>query len=138
MGIRENLGDRALLITAEEEGDIAAASLSFQKGNHLYGRYWGANRVYDCLHFELCYYQLIEYAIASGIQRVEAGAQGEHKVKRGFIPCPVHSAHALRHPRIHDAVQDFVERERRKTAEIIELIAGHTPYRNPELRCPPL
>ena len=131
-GIPECLGDRALLVTAKEDDTIAAASLSFQKGENLYGRYWGANRAYDCLHFELCYYQLIEHAIQNGIMRVEAGAQGEHKVKRGFVPRAIHSLHHLKHPQIHGAVEDFVEREARRTKHILQLIAEHSPYRRPE------
>ena len=89
-----------------------AATLSFEKGDHIYGRYWGAFEHADNLHFELCYYQLIDHALEHGRSLVEAGAQGQHKIKRGFLPVVTHSVHALRHPGMHDAIARAMEQER--------------------------
>ena len=87
---------RLLLILAyDRDGDCVAGSINFLKGDNLYGRYWGCKRDYKSLHFELCYYQPIEYAIRKGIKLFEAGAQGDHKIKRGFLPELTYSAHWL-------------------------------------------
>ena len=101
------VGHRAVVAFARSEdegGKIVAGALSFEKGAHLYGRYWGAFVDVDSLHFEVCYYQLIERAIERGLSLVEAGAQGPHKLKRGFLPVVTHSSHKLKHPALHDAV----------------------------------
>jgi predicted N-acyltransferase len=78
---------------ARRNGSLVAASLNFEKGKHLYGRYWGCDESHEMLHFELCYYQLIDRAISRGLTRFEAGAQGTHKVRRGLMPSAIHSAH---------------------------------------------
>lgn len=109
---KEKLGGRAVVVFAREEGRIVAGTLSFEKGKHLYGRYWGAFEHVDMLHFELCYYRLLDYAIARGFTLVEAGAQGPHKLKRGFLPVVTHSAHKLAHPGLHDALTRAIEHER--------------------------
>lgn len=126
----ETIGHRAVIAWARRRGRVIAATLSFEKGEHLYGRYWGAFEEVDGLHFELCYYALIEHAITTGKSLFEAGAQGEHKVKRGFVPVEVHSAHALADPHLHRAVADFLIAERRETAGIIGMIDRHSPFRN--------
>ena len=113
---RGAIGRRAVTVIAWDGDRPIGGSLSFRKGPHLYGRYWGAVADVDALHFELCYYRLVEYAIATGVTLFEAGAQGEHKTRRGFEPALTHSAHRLAHPGLHDAVARFVDEERRALA----------------------
>jgi uncharacterized protein len=127
--VAERLRHRAVMVVARESGRIVAATLSFEKGSHLYGRYWGARRDYDGLHFELCYYRLLERAIERGMTRVEAGAQGAHKLKRGFLPAVIHSAHSFDHRGLSAGVAAFVEQESAETQRIIEQLALHGPGR---------
>ena len=123
------LGDSPLVIAARREGQIVAASINFEKGAHLYGRYWGAVRRHDMLHFELCYYRLIDHAINNRMQRFEAGAQGTHKLRRGLMPVPIHSAHWIRHPVLSDAIADFLPREAVSVREQIDHLSQHGPFR---------
>jgi len=123
------LDDSALVLAARDEGRIVAASLNFVKGAHLYGRYWGAMERHDMLHFELCYYRLIEHAIENRMQRFEAGAQGTHKLRRGLMPVPIHSAHWLRHPVLAQAVADFLPREAASVQQQIRELEQHGPFR---------
>jgi predicted N-acyltransferase len=127
---RETVGHRVLVVLARRRGRIVAMALSFEKGRHLYGRYWGADSFVDGLHFELCYYRLIEHAIATQKTLVEAGAQGEHKLKRGFVPVVTHSAHWLSHPGLHQAVSEALREEQRETAGLIEALGTHLPFRS--------
>lgn len=136
---REAIGPRALAIFARHHGRTIAATLSFARGAHLYGRYWGAIAQVDCLHFELCYYRLIEYAIAKQLTLVEAGAQGEHKLKRGFVPVAIHSVHHLVHPALADAVGRFLEHERREVLDALPRWGEHAPFREGEApQAPPI
>ena len=128
----ESLGHRAVIAMAFDEGEPVAASLAFEKGAHLYGRYWGCSEDYDMLHFELCYYQLIERAIEQGMNRFEAGAQGTHKLRRGLMPVPIHSAHWLRHPALAEAVAEFLPQEAMATERQIESLQEHGPFRRDE------
>lgn len=107
----QRLRRRAVAVLAEREGRLIAGTLNFEKGQHLYGRYWGAAEEVPMLHFELCYYTLIERAIARGMSRFEAGAQGRHKLKRGMLPAAIHSAHWVRDERLRQAVAEFLPRE---------------------------
>ena len=128
----DSLGDRAVIVMAmdpEQGGEPVAASLAFEKGTHLYGRYWGCSEDHEMLHFELCYYQLIERAITEGMDRFEAGAQGTHKLRRGLMPVPIHSAHWLAHPALAEAVSEFVVHEAMATERQIEALADHGPFR---------
>jgi predicted N-acyltransferase len=128
----ETLGDRAVIVMAfdpEQDGEPVAASLAFEKGAHLYGRYWGCSEDHEMLHFELCYYQLIERAIDEGMSRFEAGAQGTHKLRRGLMPVPIHSAHWLRHPALAEAVGEFLAHEAMATQRQIASLADHGPFR---------
>jgi len=128
----DSLGDRAVIVMAfdpAQDGEPVAASLAFEKGAHLYGRYWGCSEDHEMLHFELCYYQLIERAIDQGMSRFEAGAQGTHKLRRGLLPVPIHSAHQLRHPALAEAVSEFLVREAMATDRQIESLADHGPFR---------
>jgi uncharacterized protein len=132
-GARERIGARALVCFARREGRIVAGTLSFVKGKHLYGRYWGAFEPADMLHFELCYYQLIEHAIREGLTLVEAGAQGPHKLKRGFLPVVTHSAHKLAHEGLHAAVERAVRQEAAALVAEIEEAQRAGPFREEAL-----
>ena len=123
------LNGSPLVVAARDEGSIVAASLNFAKGGHLYGRYWGASQRHDMLHFELCYYRLIEHAIDHGMRRFEAGAQGTHKLRRGLMPVPIHSGHFIRHPVLAQAVADFLPREAASVREQIRELSRHGPFR---------
>jgi len=100
-----------LLVIAERDGERIAASLVIHNSHTLYGRYWGAIEHVPCLHFEAAYYQPLEFCIANGIGTFEGGAQGEHKMARGFLPVKTHSAHWLAHPAFSDAIERFLQRE---------------------------
>lgn len=106
-----------------------AGSLFFYKGNALFGRYWGAVRELPMLHFELCYYLPMEWALARGMRRFEAGAQGEHKIKRGFLPSTCFSAHWAAHPGLDRAIADFVKHEADYVAREQELLSEGTPFK---------
>ena len=110
--LRANHADRIVCTFADDDSDRpVAGTLNLYKGAHLYGRYWGCLQEHDALHFELCYYQLIELAISREMRRFEAGAQGSHKIKRGLMPALTHSSHWLRHPGLDAAVSRFLARE---------------------------
>lgn len=123
------LRQSALVCAATQDGRMVAASLNFEKGKHLYGRYWGAAGRYDMLHFELCYYRLIERAIERGMDRFEAGAQGTHKLRRGLMPRPIYSAHWIRHPVLRSAVSEFLPREAQSVQDQIRHLSYHGPFR---------
>jgi hypothetical protein len=126
------LADRCLLVLARRDGRIVAGALNLIGGDCLYGRYWGAIEQHPCLHFELCYYQAIDYAIAHRLPRVEAGAQGEHKLARGYLPVTTWSAHWIRDPGFRDAVARFLVAEREAVAEASDLYTDAGPYRKDE------
>ena len=125
----ETLPDHVLLILAEREGRPIAAALDIFSEEALYGRYWGAVEQVPCLHFEACYYQGLEFCIERGIRAFEGGAQGEHKLARGFLPTPTWSAHWLRHPRFADAVEKFLAREAKGVERYIDELGEHSPFR---------
>lgn len=131
---KATIGHRALVGIAHRDGEIIAGTLSFEKGPHLYGRYWGAFEPIDGLHFELCYYQLIEHAIDTQKTVFEAGAQGQHKVKRGFVPVRIHSAHQLAHPGLHSAIARHVALERMAIGPALDDMASHAPYHRGDAR----
>lgn len=123
-------GLRPLLVLARDGGVPVAGALHLVGGDTLYGRYWGCAESRPFLHFELCYYQAIEYAIARGLRHVEAGAQGPHKIQRGYMPVRTFSAHWIRHPALRDAVARFLEGERDAVEyEITAIRATMSPYR---------
>ena len=125
----ERMGDRVLLILAERDGQPIAGALNLIGADTLYGRYWGCTEDVPFLHFELCYYQAIEAAIARWLQRVEAGAQGEHKLARGYAPVTTWSAHYLPDPNFRRAVAEYLEREREAVAHEQEYLGELTPFR---------
>ncbi|WBH15485.1 GNAT family N-acetyltransferase [Sphingomonas radiodurans] len=127
--LAERMGDRVLLILAEREGVPIAGALNLIGGNALYGRYWGCTEDVPFLHFELCYYQAIDAAIARGLATVEAGAQGEHKLARGYAPVPTWSAHYLPDPGFRRAVADFLVRERAAVEADQEFLERMTPFK---------
>ena len=127
--VGESMGEQIVLILAKRAGHYVAGALNFFGEGILFGRNWGASEFIPFLHFETCYYQAIEYAIAHGVQRVEAGAQGEHKLLRGYLPVPTYSAHYIAHAGLRRAVAEYLTAERAAAAETIELLAEHAPYR---------
>lgn len=130
--LRETMGDRILLILARRAGRCVAGALNFVGADTLYGRYWGGIEDHPFLHFEVCYYQAIEFAIAHGLKRVEAGAQGAHKLSRGYLPAETYSAHYIADPALRRAVADYLKRERRAVAQGIALLTEDSPYRRGE------
>ncbi len=118
-----------ILMLARSEDRWVAGSINYYKGNCLYGRYWGCLEEFKHLHFELCYYQAIEYAIKHGIELFEAGAQGPHKIQRGFLPEMTYSAHWIEHPGFRVAISDFLEREKIAIATSFQHSEKHMPYR---------
>ena len=125
----ERMADRILLVLAFARGEAIAGALNFIGGEALYGRYWGSIVDKPFLHFELCYYQAIDAAIALGLQRVEAGAQGQHKLARGYEPVQTWSAHYIANPGFRSAVGDFLERERAGVAQDQMWLGERTPFR---------
>lgn len=128
--IGETMADRVLLILARQGGQYVAGALNFIGGDCLYGRYWGERGHRPFLHFEICYYQAIDVAIARGLARVEAGAQGEHKLARGYIPVETYSAHYIADPDLRRAVSDYLAHEREAVRESADVLASFGPYRN--------
>ena len=127
--IHETMADEIVLVMAWMDGEAVAAALNFIGSDALYGRNWGALIHKPFLHFELCYYQAIEAGLERGLARVEAGAQGEHKLARGYEPVTTHSAHYLAHPGLADAVGDYLERERAAVDWDVKALAQHVPFR---------
>ena len=118
-----------LLVLALRDGQPIAGALNFIGRDTLFGRYWGAIEDHPCLHFELCYYRAIDFAIAQGLARVEAGAQGEHKLARGYLPRPVHSLHWIRDAGFRQAVSQFLTAERDAVDHEIEVLTAYGPFR---------
>jgi len=127
----EGMADRVLLIMARREGRWIAGALNLIGGDCLYGRNWGCVEDVPFLHFELCYYQAIEWAIQHGLARVEAGAQGQHKIARGYLPAPVYSAHYIADPALRGPVERFVMQERAGVEQEMEWLAEeYSPFRH--------
>ena len=128
--IGERMPEKVVLIMAKRGGDYIAGAFNILGRDTLYGRNWGSPREYRFLHFECCYYQAIEFAITHGLQRVEAGAQGPHKLQRGYLPVPTYSAHWIPDPGFRRAVASFLDREREMVEEKIEHLAEFSPFRH--------
>ncbi|MCW2284995.1 putative N-acyltransferase [Rhodoblastus acidophilus] len=128
----EKLGDRVLLVMARRNGRPIAGALNLIGDDALYGRNWGCLEDHPCLHFELCYYQAIDFALSRGLKRVEAGAQGEHKLARGYEPVATFSAHEFRDPRLAAAAEDFFAHEGAAVEEVIAEYAAMAPFRKGE------
>ena len=127
--IGERMAEDILLVMARRDGRYIAGAINFIGGETLYGRHWGCIEDHPFLHFEVCYHQAIDFAIKKGLARVEAGAQGEHKLARGYLPVTTHSAHYITHAGLRRAVADYLERERRDVEMVGEYLAEHGPFR---------
>lgn len=127
--VGEKMRDRILLIMARRAGRWIAGAINFIGADTLYGRNWGAIEHHPFLHFELCYYQAIDYAIARRLKRVEAGAQGEHKLSRGYLPHTTYSAHFIANPPLRRAIADYLARERVYVRAAAEELAAAAPFR---------
>ena len=125
----ETLRNDMLLVLALRDGVPVAGALNFIGRQTLFGRYWGCLEDHPCLHFELCYYRAMDFAMAQGMARVEAGAQGEHKLARGYLPVPIHSLHWMREPGFANAVANYLAAERRAVEEDIEVLTAYGPFR---------
>ncbi len=132
--IQATMADQILLVMAQRQGRYIAGALNFIGDDALYGRNWGCSEDRPFLHFEVCYHQAIEFAIARGLKTVEAGAQGAHKLARGYEPVETHSAHFISHPGFRRAVADFLESERAHVSAEIEYLGQRTPFRKGELQ----
>lgn len=128
----ERMADQCVLFVADAEGTPVASALNLVGGEALYGRYWGRVADLPFLHFELCYYQAIELAIELGLARVEAGAQGEHKLARGYEPTPTYSAHWIAHPGLRNAIAQYLKSETPAVIDEAEMLAEHTPFKKGE------
>jgi predicted N-acyltransferase len=125
----QTMPQHVLLIVAERDARPIASALNLYSRETLYGRYWGAQEYLPCLHFETCYYQALEFCIEQNIKVFEGGAQGEHKLARGFLPVNTQSAHWLAHPEFSDAVERFLEREQKGVARYVDELNEHSPYK---------
>ncbi|TVQ36140.1 MAG: N-acetyltransferase [Geminicoccaceae bacterium] len=127
--LAERLGDALVLVLAYQDGRCVAGAMHLVGGDTLYGRLWGALEDFKFLHFELCYYQAIDLALAWGLRRIEAGAQGEHKLQRGYAPARTYSAHLIRDPALRTPVEAFLARERAQIEAEWPLLESYLPYR---------
>ena len=128
----ERMADRCVLFVAEEDGHPVASALNLVGGEALYGRYWGRVADVPFLHFELCYYQAIELAIDLKLARVEAGAQGEHKLARGYVPTPTYSLHWIADRGLREAVRRYLQAETPAVIEEAEILSDHAPFKKQE------
>jgi len=126
--IGNTLGEKIMLVTAKRNDKIIAAALNFYSDDTLYGRYWGCSLDYEFLHFELCYYQGIEFCIEQGLRCFDAGAQGEHKIQRGFRPIETHSNHWLANPAFNAAIESYIEEEQALVRQQIQSAKAHSPF----------
>ena len=128
--VNESMAEHTLLVMCKRAGRYIAGALNFIGGDALYGRNWGCIEDHRFLHFEVCYYQAMEFAIAQKLARVEAGAQGPHKVARGYLPQATYSAHWIRDPGLRDAVARFLREERHHVQQDIDWIEQHSPFKS--------
>ncbi|WP_053999066.1 GNAT family N-acetyltransferase [Ahrensia marina] len=127
--IAETMADDILLVMAKRDGRYIAGAINFIGGDTLYGRHWGCTENHPFLHFEVCYHQAIDFAIERGLKFVEAGAQGEHKLARGYMPTVTHSAHYLPNESFRRAVSDYLEHERAEVAHFGTILSNHSPFK---------
>ena len=126
--VAERLGEAVVLMLAEHRGTPVAGALNFAGSDTLFGRNWGSRGEWPFLHFELCYYRAIEFAIAHGLKRVEAGAQGEHKIQRGYMPAATYSAHWIAHRGLRHAISEFLDEERPAVRAHMAALAELSPF----------
>jgi predicted N-acyltransferase len=127
--VADKMRERIVLVMARRNGRWIAGAINFIGSHALYGRHWGSIEHHPFLHFELCYYQAIQYAIEHKLARVEAGAQGEHKISRGYLPCTTYSAHYIVNPSLRRAIEDFLKHERAYVAAASAELAEAGPFR---------
>ena len=127
--IADTMTDDLVFFVAERDGTPIAGALNFLGGDAIYGRYWGCTEYYPFLHFELCYHQAIDFAIAHRLARVEAGAQGEHKIARGYEPVATHSLHWIGDAGFRQAIENYLDQERRQNDAEIEYLSDYTPFK---------
>ncbi|MBO9401088.1 GNAT family N-acetyltransferase [Shimia sp. R9_3] len=127
--IHETMREDVLLVFAMRGGQAVAGAMNFIGRDALFGRYWGCVEDHPCLHFELCYYQAMDWAISNGLSSVEAGAQGEHKLARGYLPVTTHSLHWIRDAGFREAVDKFLEAERRAVSQDVEVLTAWGPFK---------
>ncbi len=127
--LRDRLADKVVLVMASHDGDYVGGALNMLGGDTLYGRNWGCTQRFRNLYFEACFYRAIDFAIEHGLAKVEAGAQGPHKISRGYLPSPTYSAHWIANPSFREAVGEFLERERLMMRHEMEELTHHGPYR---------
>lgn len=127
--VQKHMRDDVLLVLAQKDGRFVAGALNFIGREALFGRYWGCIEHHPCLHFELCYYRAIDYAIAQNLKRVEAGAQGEHKLARGYLPVTTHSLHWIGHPDFRRAVKQYLIDERDAVSDENAYLSEIGPFR---------
>ncbi len=130
--IGERMADQVLLVMAKRNGRYIAGAINFIGAKRLYGRNWGCIEDHPFLHFEVCYYQAIDFAIARGLERVEAGAQGEHKLARGYKPVITSSAHDIADPSLRQAIRAYLDQERLYVSEAADELSGATPFKHRE------
>jgi len=130
--IAATMGEQLVFFIASHQDRMVAGSICFRSDDTLYGRHWGCYEDYHSLHFETCYYQGIEYCIRHGLKRFEPGAQGEHKVSRGFLPTPTWSAHWIEHPGFKDAIGRFLGQETEAMHEYMDELTDHSPFKQVE------
>ncbi len=127
--ISQTMPENIVLVMAKYQGEYVASAFNLRGENVLYGRHWGCSEEFHCLHFEACYYQGLDYCIAYGLQRFEPGAQGEHKISRGFLPTPTWSAHWIAQPQFRQAIDQFLQRETRGMQHYIDELLQHSPFK---------
>ena len=132
MNLQKDLGKNILLILAKKSGNYIAGALNFIGSDCLYGRYWGCTEYFPAMHFELCYYKAIDFAIERGLKRVEAGAQGDHKIARGYEPCTTYSSHWFPHEGFMNAVDQFLQEEKRIISHNSKQIQFFSPFKKGE------
>ncbi|OUS27274.1 hypothetical protein A9Q98_09675 [Thalassotalea sp. 42_200_T64] len=129
--LSQTMTDKVLLLQVHlDNEEVVASALFFKSDSHLYGRYWGCSKEYDFLHFETCYYQGIEYCIEHKLSCFDAGAQGEHKLSRGFEPVTCYGNYLIKQPQFHQAISDFIAEEKRYHRQYIESAKQYLPYKN--------
>ena len=128
--LQHSIPEHCVMVMAVQDGREVAGALYFRSSDTLYGRYWGCEQELDCLHFEACYYQGIEYCIRHGLKRFDPGAQGEHKIQRGFTPVKTWSSHWIADPGFADAIADFTRRENEHTDQYIASASDYLPFKS--------
>ena len=132
MEIGQNMPRNVVVVLARHDGEYVAAAFNVRGTDTLYGRHWGCSRKFHSLHFEACYYQGLDYCIKHGLQRFEPGAQGEHKISRGFLPSPTWSAHWIAHEGFREGLTRYLDHERGAVSEYMQELQHHSPFKKPD------